>query len=390
MIEQQKRSINLPMVGVLVAVAAALGFTASHLLETRKEPAAAAVATTPASATEESGLEIKIPAEYLAAAQISVEAIGNGGMGGEILVSGTVISAPNNEAVVVARAAGNIARLHRQVGDIVKAGETLAQVESSEAAGMAADAGAAAAKADLARKAYAREASLFDQGVTPRQDMETAKAALAVAEAEANRAASVARAARVSADGKTVAVVSPINGRISTQAVTLGAFVQPQTELFHVTGDGPLQVESPVSAADIGRIRAGDKATVIGASGQPVNVTVRNVTTAVGGSTRSATTILVPEAKAAALIAGEGVQVRLHVKGTTTGLVVPEDAVQNIEGRDVLFVRTKEGFVPQPVLVAERSGGSALIASGVRAGELVATRNAFLIKADMIKSAKEE
>jgi cobalt-zinc-cadmium efflux system membrane fusion protein len=87
---------------------------------------------------------------------------------------------------------------------------------------------------------------------------------------------------------------------------------------------------------------------------------------------------------------GEGAQVRLHVKDGGAGMTVPEDAVQNIEGRDVLFVRTKDGFLPQPVLVGNRSRGMAQIVSGVKPGTPVATRNAFLVKADMIKANKEE
>ena len=90
------------------------------------------------------------------------------------------------------------------------------------------------------------------------------------------------------------------------------------------------------------------------------------------------------------LIVGEGVQARLHVKNGASGLVVAEDAVQSVDGHDVLFVRTKDGFRVQRVLVGTRSGGVAQIISGISAGEMVATRNAFLVKADMIKSAKEE
>ena len=129
---------------------------------------------------------------------------------------------------------------------------------------------------------------------------------------------------------------------------------------------------------------------MVAASGAPITATVRSVTSALDSATRTATAILTADAGGDTLIAGEGVQVRLHARGAAAGLVVPEDAVQNIDGRDVLFVRTKDGFKPQPVLVGERSGGTAQIVSGVRAGELVATRNAFLVKADMIKSAKEE
>ena len=140
------------------------------------------------------------------------------------------------------------------------------------------------------------------------------------------------------------------------------------------------------------RIAPGDKATIMSGSGTPVEATVRAVTPTVSGASQTATVILTPDGVAPNLVIGEGVQVRLHVKGKTfglTGLTVPEDAVQNLDGRDVLFVRTAGGFRPQPVLVGTRSGGVAQILSGVNAGDQVATRNAFLVKADMIKAKAE-
>jgi cobalt-zinc-cadmium efflux system membrane fusion protein len=395
MIEQQRRP-NWPIVAGAAAIAAALGFGAAHLLAARNQPAAAPVtkaALAPAVPVGgESNVlpEVKIPAEYLAAAKIAVEPVSGGGLEAEILTAGTVVAPPNSEAAIVARASGSITRVNRQLGDTVRAGEALAQVDSLEAATMAADRNVANAKAALARKTFARETSLFNQGVTPRQEMEAAQSALALAQTEAQRASSVATAAHVSADGKSVSVVSPIAGRITAQTATLGGYVQPQTELFRVAGEGKLQVEASLPAADIGRVSVGDKATIIAAAGTPVAATVRSVTPTVSGSTRAATVILTPLSSARELVTGEGVQARLHVKNGAAGMVVPEDAVQNVDGHDVLFVRTKDGFRVQPVLVGTRSRGVAQIVSGVRAGDQVATRNAFLVKADMIKSAKDE
>jgi cobalt-zinc-cadmium efflux system membrane fusion protein len=396
MIEQLRRPLGWPLVAGLAAVAAALGFGASHWLAARSAPLAAPIAAPAASASasastaDNGAAEVIIPAEYLAIAKIAVEPVGNGGLEAEILTAGTVAAPPNSEAVIVARASGNVTRVNRQLGDTVRAGEALAQVDSLEAATMAADRSVANAKAELARKSYARETSLFAQGVTPRQEMEAAQSALAVAETEAQRASSVAKAAHVAADGKSVAVVSPISGKITAQMATLGGFVQPQTELFRVAGDGQVQVEASLPAADIGRVTIGDKATIVAASGAPVAATVRSVTPTVSGNTRAATVVLTPVSPARALIVGEGVQARLHVKNGAAGMVVPEDAVQNVDGHDVLFVRTKDGFRVQPVLVGTRSRGVAQIVSGVSAGQQVATRNAFLVKADMIKSAKDE
>ena len=395
MMEQERRSLNWPVTAGLVVVAAILGFAASHWMATKKSSTTTPVATNaPASTQTEGGTpEIKIPAEYLSIAKIAVEPVVSGSLEAEILAAGTVTAPPNSEAVIVARASGNISRINRQLGDTVSAGETLAQVDSMEATSMAADRSVANAKVDLARKNFARESSLFQQGVAPRQDMESAQSALAVAESEAQRASAVARAAQVSVDGKSVAVVSPIAGKITAQAGTLGGFVQPQTELFRVAGTGQVQIEASVSAADISRIATGDKASIVAANGAPVAATVRSVTPTVNGSTRAATVVLTPISGTGArtLVVGEGVQARLRVKSSPNNAIsVPEDAVQNVDGRDVLFVRTKEGFKIQPVLVGTRSGGVAQIVSGIGAGEQVATRNAFLIKADMIKNGKDE
>jgi cobalt-zinc-cadmium efflux system membrane fusion protein len=399
--QPQARSISLPMIAIAVAVAAALGFGAARMMAPKViAPALPATAPVTSSAagpakdvkSEADGYaEIKIPAEYLKIAQIAVEAVGGGGIAAEMTSAGTVMPAPGDEAVIQSRASGNVTRINRQLGDSVKAGDVLAQIDSLEAATMSAERNTTVARAELARKTYAREKSLYDQGVSPRQDVETAQAALAVADAEARRASLVARAANLSKDGASIAVVSPIAGKVAAQSVTLGAFVQPQTELFRVAGKGKPLVEASVAAADVSRITAGGRATILPANGTPVEATVRSVTPTVAGATRAATVLLTPVSDSTTLVVGEGVQVRLHLRDGpgSGGMVVPEDAVQNLDGRDVLFVRTANGFRPTRVLVGTRSGGMAQIVDGIKAGAQVATRNAFLIKADMIKADKD-
>jgi len=293
--------------------------------------------------------------------------------------------------VIVSRAAGTVLRVQRRLGEGVRAGDVLATVESPEAAAMASERRVAQARADLSRRTYEREASLFQQGVTPRQEMESAKAALEVAQAEAQRATTVAEAAHLTSDGRAVAVVSPIAGKITAQSVTLGAYVAQQADLFRVAGLGAVQVEAAVTAGDLGRISPGGQAAILLSNGSPLPAKIQAVTPTVSGSARAATVVVRPEQPSDRLVVGEGVQVRLRAKANNNGeLSVPEDAVQNIDGTDALFVRTENGFRAQPVLVGTRSGGMAQILSGVRAGEQVATRNAFLVKAEMNKAAGDD
>ena len=115
------------------------------------------------------------------------------------------------------------------------------------------------------------------------------------------------------------------------------------------------------------------------------------MTPTANSTSRSATVVLAPSESKVALVVGEGVQVRLHARnGGAAGLTVPESAVQNMDGRDVLFVKTDQGFRARPVLIGARSGGIAQVISGVAAGDLVATRNAFLVKAEAKKNAGDD
>src|SRR3546814_6999177 len=65
-------------------------------------------------------------------------------------------------------------------------------------------------------------------------------------------------------------------------------------------------------------------------------------------------------------------------------------ALQSLEGRDVVFVRTNQGFRAQKVTIGRRSAGRVEVLSGLKPGQMIATQNAFLLKAELGKGAGEE
>ena len=66
-------------------------------------------------------------------------------------------------------------------------------------------------------------------------------------------------------------------------------------------------------------------------------------------------------------------------------MTIPEESVQTVEGKSVVFVRRPKGFQATEVVTGESSGGRIEIVSGVPAGALVATKGAFLLKAELGK-----
>lgn len=366
-------------------LAVGLGFFVARMTSPA-EPAAVA----PAASAPTPSDQVKVDDSYLAVVGIVTEQVQAGNLSTDVLAPATVTASPNGVAVVTAHAAGTIIRLARQLGDPVRAGETLAVVESRDAAAMAADRSVAESKAALARSTMAREQELYGQRVTPRQDLERAQAELDVAEAEVRRARAAAEAAHVTANGQ-IAVISPLSGKITSATAALGTFVQPETELFRIADPQFSQIEAAVTAMDAQRIAIGDKAKIVTPSGASLAATVRSVSPTLNEQTRAATVVLSLASRQEPLSPGETVQVAISPRNVApAGVVVPEDAVQNVGGRNVVFVRNAGGFKVQPVVVGSRGGGRVSILSGIDAGETIATTNAFFLKAELGKGAGED
>ena len=384
------------------ALRASRGSTAALLIATfgaatlsscgTKEPAAPTNTAVDAETTKEKvpAETVKLTAMAIREAGIATETISAGGLAGEIVAQATVTASPTGEAIVTARASGAVTRVLKRLGDPVRRGEALAIVESRDAAQITADRGVAAAKLTLAQRSLARERYLYDQKVSARVDLEQAQAEAAMAAAEARRAQAAAGAANVTRDGRGVVIASPITGRVSASAVRLGAFVQPEAELFRVSDPNQVQIEAAVGPNDAARLAPGDRAVVELPDGRTVDARVRAVTPTLNGETRSATAVL--DIGGGAVQPGLAVRVRLlpRVGGSSAAIVVPEEAVQSLAGRDVVFLRTATGFTARPVTTGPRSAGRIEIASGLSAGQTIATTNAFLLKAELAKSAGEE
>lgn len=388
---RQDRIVLVGGVCAAVILAGLAGFGLAKVTASSGEPPRPAAEATPAAAAG----KLRIAPEVLRGAGIQVEGVEAGGLAQEVLAPATVAPAPGGAALVTARAAGAVTRLAVRLGDPVAAGQVLAVVESREAAQIAADRAAALAKAALAQKVLARERALFEQRVSPRVDYEQAEAQADVAAAEVRRAQVAAGAAKVTADGRGVAVVSPISGRVTAMTASLGAYVQPEAELFRIADPRQVQVEAALSAADAGRVRPGDRARLELADGGVRDASVRSVTPALDAESRTATAVL--DAPGLQLAPGQTARVRIYPRGgdaasgAPPGVVVaPQEAIQSVEGHDVVFVLTVDGFQTRQVRLGRASAGRVEILAGLSPGERVATRNAFLLKADLGKGEGEE
>ena len=308
-----------------------------------------------------------------------------GTLASEIIAQASVTAPPEGRSSLTARADGAVTRISKRLGDPVGAGETVALIDSRDASAIVAERASAAARATAANAALNRERRLFAARITARQDLEAAQAQAAQAGAELRRTEAAMAAAGVTGDGRSIAVRSLISGRITKVDAELGAFVSAGTELFEVANPRSVQIEAAVSAAEAQRIRPGDGAVVELPGGATLAATVRSTTPSLNAESRTATVVLTPAGVPAGLAQGQGVRVRITPRGSATNgrIVLPDAAVQTVEGRDVVFVRTGEGFQATPVTVGSRGGGRVEILGGLRPGTTIATAGAFALKSQL-------
>lgn len=169
------------------------------------------------------------------------------------------------EVRVGSRISGVVQRLYVRVGDAVRKGQLLAELDDRELAARRADAAAAlevaAANLQFARSDLQRKRGLAAEQLVPTADLEVAERACAVAEkqhvqAQANLeyTATQLSYARISA---------PISGVVSSVATQEGETVAASfaTPTFVTLLDlGRLEVRAYVDETDIGLIRAGQAA----------------------------------------------------------------------------------------------------------------------------------
>ena len=81
----------------------------------------------------------------------------------------------------------------------------------------------------------------------------------------------------------------------------------------------------------------------------------------------------------------------LYIPTEEDTVVIPHEAIQQLEERDTVFVQTApETFAPRVVQVGRQTRTHVQILDGLQAGESVVAHGSFHLKAELLKSTLEE
>jgi len=299
---------------------------------------------------------------------------------------------------LAAPAAGIVQSVLVSNGAFVKKGQALVTVNSPAVAGWRADAAAARARLALAQTVQAREQTLWEQGISARQDLDAAQAALQ----EARIAAAAARS-RLDALGigtgrdassdnvsSTVTLRAPYDGVVVERPVVAGQSVDETRLLLTVADLSQVWVEAAVPGVNLAQVSVGMPARVsIAAQPRELEGTVSFVGPVLGEATRMATARVILPNRDGRLRPGMLADVDLMGQPGEVAVTVAADAVQTVHERSVVFVRTGTGFRAQDVSTGRSDGKRTEIVKGLDAGTPYASAGSFVLKADLGKGEAE-
>ncbi len=343
---------------------------------------------------------------------VRVEAVREESVRRAVDVVGTL--APVDQVTISSEADGKVSRILADLGDRVKAGQVLIQIDSEKQQYTLEQQQAALARAlaqygasdpehlpeiertpdamransDLvqATQAFNRATELFKRNLISQQALDDAEATLHSKRAIYNSALQTGKNLRASIQASQAAmkladrqlrdtqIRAPFDGVVEKRLVNQGELVKTQTPVIAIVRLDPLKVTAEIPEKMAPWINTGEtvQLQVDAYQGRTFNGRVSRISPAVNAATRAFPfEALVPNADAA-LKPGTFARVHIASSKVDTILTLPYAALQYRYGVNRVFVVDSDKLAMRELSVGERVGDRIEILGGVKAGERVA------------------
>lgn len=318
----------------------------------------------------------------------------------DVEVVGSVGFADDHYAEVGPLIAGRVVSIGVRVGDQIKKGQILAELESAEVGQAQATYLTARAVSLAAQTNLRRERELAERKVSSERERELAEAAAITEQAQLTAATQRLRAlglrqsdiSQISdARAGRVSLISPIDGTVIRREVSLGQAVQPASDAFKVADLNHLWVLLDLFEKDLPYVHKGQHAVIRTEvyPGRSFPARVALVGSVIDEKTRTAPVRIEFDNSEGVFRPGQFVTATLQ--GDSAGaanavLAVPRKAVITVEGKPLVFVEETGGAFSRRAVELGPSGGTLVeVRGGIGEGERVAADGVFLLKSELLR-----
>ncbi|MFJ2531626.1 efflux RND transporter periplasmic adaptor subunit [Pseudomonas helmanticensis] len=336
---------------------------------------------------------IELSAEQITAAGIQLAEARAQNISRGLPFPGEVRFDEDRTAHVVPRVPGVVESVTVNLGQTVKKGQLLAVIASQQISDQRSEQAAAQRRLALARTTYEREKKLWQDKISAEQDFLQAKQALEEVEIAMNNARqkiSVLSGSVVATGGNRYELRAPFDGVVVEKHLTPGEVVDETTAAFTLSDLSRVWVTFGVSPKDLNKVQVGKAVTV---SAPELNAevigSVAYVGSLLGEQTRTATVRVTLENPQGSWRPGLFVTALVATDSREAKVAVPETAIQTVEDKPTVFVRTDDGFEARAVELGSRAAGHVEVTQGLEPGAQVASAGSFVLKSELGKASAE-
>lgn len=313
---------------------------------------------------------------------IQTQKIGTGDFTESSVLLGTVTAAPQGRAVIQSPQAGKIVSLRVTPGQRVGKGQVVAVIEQQVDAGtqinIISQSNTVNAEFEAAKAQYERLKAIED--IAAKKDITEAKARYE--SARKNKALFDANTGRNTGSTKAITLTSPVSGVVGTFNYAIGAVVGGGETLFEITNLDQVFVEAQVFTADVSKLKTATMFTTTSATDTSI-FKLKMVSTAQSVNTGNQSQKVVFELinPKGQFKIGENVNVRMTGNNIVRQVVIPNEAITEVNGKPAIFIKDKaEQYSISFIVKGENNDKSTVIIKGTEDGERVVTANVYQMK----------
>jgi cobalt-zinc-cadmium efflux system membrane fusion protein len=331
-------------------------------------------------------------------------------------VKGRIVLADDHVWRVGVRTPGLVMAVYAGLGDRVEKGQVLARYHADEVREERAHYRAAVEELHLAEMAAAQaqrnrdraqrlldlKAGSIQQLEQAQQDLVAAQAAIKKAQIEVDRGQDLLeddlkvsvepRAGSAGEFADDVPILAPESGYVIEKNVTPGKTIDLSAQTFVIGDLSKVWMLASVRQEDLGGLHLGAAATVTlpGDPPQRFPGRIANLGQQFDAATRMMEVRIAVDNARNRLRPDMLANAEIPQGSRKPVLSISSDAVQQIEGENVVFVLTAPGhFAIRAVRTGETAGGRTPVLEGIQAGENIVVRGSFILKSQLLKSTIE-
>ena len=283
------------------------------------------------------------------------------------------------------RVSGKLLRRNVELGQHVRAGELLAQLDPQDfklaADGARAQVSAAATNRDLALADYKRYKDLREQNFISAAELERRDTALKAAQAQVDQAQ--AQLASLGNQTGYANLVADVAGVVTSVDAEPGQVLAAGTPVLRIAQDGARDVVFSVPEDKVGKLKVGSQVQVQAwAADKSATATVREVAASADPVTRTFTVkVALSGPEAWSLGSTVTVLPRALDRSGPPVLKLPTSALQHDGEKAAVWVLEKATMTVrlQPIVIATADGNEIVVAQGLEPGMLVVSVGAHVL-----------